>query len=367
MNKTLTWVEIDLTVLGRNLQIIHQTLSPQTKMVVVVKSDAYGHGLKKMIVYLQTQGIDYIAVSGPSEASRCRRYGYVGNIIVLYEHPILAYPASILSDPKIIIIIGSLEMAMSLSKYSVKHPLLCSQHIEVDLGIGKSGLPLDSSVPTIQKIKSMAGLSLTGLMAHLADAESKNQRQTNIDLNKFQNLIDELSSLNINFDFIHVAASTAILDIDTSHYNMVRAGAAVYGLQSSTEKKYTIEVKPCLTWKTTLIRLRTLKQGQNIGYGREYLPKDTLVGIIPVGYAMGLHKPHQKYVSIDDTLCPLMGVNMSESYIDLNNLPNAKAGDVVTLVGDMPQVNAQEIAASLNTVSENIVTAISTEVTRRYL
>lgn len=366
MNKILTWVEIDLSVLNQNLQNIRRRLTPQVKLVVVVKSDAYGHGLKKVVNFIQSKSVDYIAVSSPSEAMKCRRCGYVGHIIILYEHPVSIYSASILSDPKIIVVIGSLEMADSLSKYSVKHPLLCSQHIEIDLGIGKSGLQLDSAMSTIQKIKSLTGLSITGLMAHLADAESTDLSQTTTDLDKFQKLTQKLKSADIAFNFIHIAASTAILDIYSSHYSMVRAGAAVYGLQSSTEKRYAIKVKPCLTWKTTLIRIRLLKSGQNIGYGQELLTCDTKVGIIPVGYALGLHKPHQRYVSVNSVLCPLMGVNMSESYIDLNALPISKVGDVVTLVGDLPQVNAQEIAASLNTVSEHIITSISTDVTRYY-
>lgn len=367
MNKNLTWVEISLDVLSHNLQILRSTLAPQTKLVVVVKSGAYGHGLKKVVNFIQSKGIDFIAVSGPSEAIKCRRYGYLGHIIILYEHPLSVYPSALLSDPKIIIVVGSYDLALSLSKYSKSHPLRCSQHIEVDLGIGKSGLSLDDAKSTIIEIKSLPGLSVSGLMAHLSDAESIDQNQTDIDLEKFQKLVKELNVVNITFSHIHVAASTAILDIQLSHYNMVRAGAALYGLQSSTEKKYTIAVKPCLTWKTVIVRIRDLKQGQNIGYGRDLLTCDTKIGVIPVGYALGLHKPHQHYVSINNVLCPLLGVNMSESYIDLNSLSTSEVGDVVTLVGDLPEVNAQDIAADLNTVSENIVTAISTEVTRRYL
>ncbi len=365
--KPLTWVEIDLGTLKFNLLNIKHQLASGTQIAVVVKSNAYGYGFKEIIKFLISQNVNYIAVGNPREAIQARKFGYLDNLMVLSEFPFSDYPTYLLKDPKNILCLGSLPLAISLSHYSQSHNLLVSLHIKVDFGINRSVLNLDTALGLVQKIISLQGLNVTGLMVNFSDADNLIPNTTYHQLSLFNQLISQLKSHQIKIDFYHVAASSSAFELPRSQFNLIRIGSVFFGLQSSTQKKYPIPVKLALSWKTRLIRLRTLSRGSIIGYSQNTLSSNTIIGVIPVGYSLGLKKhPHQPFVLVDRVCCPILEVNMSESYVALNACPKAKVGSEVVLVGKNSEVNPQFIAQELKTVPEEIVTSISPKIRRSY-
>ncbi len=232
-NVRSTWVEINLDNLAHNIREVKKSTNEDTLITAVVKANAYGHGaIASSKVFLENGGGDRLAVAILSEAIEIRRAGIDVPILILAFTPISQYREIIEYD--IIQTIYNYSEAIILSKYAVEMAKSVKIHIKIDTGMGRVGyLPSEEAIEEIIKISKLPNIEIEGIFTHFATADEVDKSFTNLQYNRFVDVINKLEDRGLNIPIKHAANSAAIIDLPEYNLNMVRAGIMLYGLYPS--------------------------------------------------------------------------------------------------------------------------------------
>jgi len=362
---------ISLPRLKHNLYTIKSQLNPETKVMAIVKANAYSHGLINISSYLENQKIDYFGVARFDEALELRQNHINTPILVL--SPV----SNTLIDQAIIhhidLTISSLEQVKVLQQITKKLNLPASLHLKIDTGMNRSGALPNKVIPLIKQINQSPLLKLTGVFTHFSSSESPCQRETNSQLKIFNQSLKKIHKNLSSSVLIHSANSAATISRKDTHFNMVRPGLALYGLNPFNPQPNPIKLKPILKLEAPVSRTHTALKGQTIGYSNTHtLKEDTLVATIPAGYGDGLSLfPSWPYATINKQIAPVIGrVSMDQITLDINRIkPKPKIGQPITLISwcHRHPSSVDKLALELNTINYHIVTALSARIERTYL
>ena len=362
-----TWVEISEKNLMTNFNTLSKISGPNNKKMVVVKSNAYGHGIIECAKILETAGADFLAVDSFEEALLLRKNKIKKPILVFgYTHKDDFEKAS---QEDISLTISNTNSLKDLIKMSQKIKI----HIKADTGLHRQGF-LENEISDVKKILlKNENIILEGLYTHLAGAESnKFKKYTEKQISSFNNWIKELNEINPEA-ITHCAASAASIIYPESRFKMVRFGISLYGLWPSEEIKESaadINLKPVLKWNSILSEVKKVKKGEPVGYDcSENLSRDSIIGIVPVGYWHGYprHASKKSFVLINGERAKVLGkVSMDMIIVDLTKVKNPEQNDTVTLIGKdkKEEIAAEELAGHCNTINYEIVTRINSEIER---
>lgn len=394
MNKPLSWVECDTKAIKYNLKNLQSLLRKRTRFMVVVKSNAYGHGMVKFAKEAVQNGADWLGVNSIDEALELRAAKIIKPIMVLGYVPVERLKEA--AQKNIVIPIISMEYIADLIQSKLHEKLTI--HIKIDTGINRMGIKPESLISAYKALSKMKNIKVEGIYSHLASVEENNMDYTAGQFNEFGKAIKLLKNNNIDIPLKHIAASGAAMLLAESHFDMVRCGISCYGLWSSKENKKSFWeeadpdtrkpfLRPVLSYKTQLVQIKEVKAGY-IGYGCTYRVKRAMkVGIIPVGYFEGLDRglsaPQKMFdpnweregfgeVLIDGLYCPVVGrVCMNMTIIDISKVNNqkAKVGEEVVIIGKQgkAEITAEELARKINTINYEIVTRIPEHIPRIYI
>jgi alanine racemase len=364
--------------LSKQVDSINDKKTPKPKKMVVVKSNAYGHGMIGCAKTLEKAGADFLAVDSFDEAVELRKSKIKKPVLVLGWTAKENFAEA--SRKNISITISNLK--------SLKDVVACNKkikiHIKADTGLHRQGFFL-KDIPEIKKTlskinsKNKNRIIVEGLYSHFAGAESdkfisytnKQIKELELWINDFGSWVEEVR-LGKNI-LTHCAASAAAILYPNSHFKMVRFGISLYGLWASEEtKKKTrgVNLKPALAWQSIITETKTIKKGSAIGYDcSEKVKRDSVIGIVPIGYWHGYprHASRKAYVSIKGKKTKVLGnVSMDMIVVDLTNIKNPKQGDIVTLIGKdkKNEISAEELAQYCDTINYEIVTRINSEIPR---
>ena len=366
----LSWVEIDLKKFKQNIKLMSSVLSAETKYMLMVKANAYGHGLIEISKIAAESGVSYLAVSALKEAINLRNYNIKIPILLLTEveedfiSEIIKY--------KITPTVYSISYAKNLNSFAHRKKRLIAVHIKIDTGLNRFGFRIDKALPEVIRISHLKNLEIEGIFAHFADAIddlSLARKQ----LGLFNKLCEDLENKNIYPKYKHSANSPALVWLKESQLDLVRFGLATYGLQPSITKKYPLPIQPVLTWKTKILQIKYIKIGEYVGYGKIFkAKKDMTIAVIGVGYSDGFRRSplNYKYALVGGQKSPIVGqVTMNFTMIDVTKLKNVKLYDEVVLIGRQKDssITLEEIATISGTINEEIVTSISALIPRIYL
>jgi alanine racemase len=243
-------------------------------------------------------------------------------------------------------------------------------HIKVDTGMGRLGLLPDQVIPFVEEIRDLPGLALEGIFTHFSTADGADLEYTRQQLVHFQRVLERLARIGVHFRTIHCANSAAILRLPESHFNMVRLGLAMYGLQPSPHVSLPAGFRPALAWKTTIAQVKALSPGQYVSYGNTYrTEKEEVIAVIPVGYADGFRRAPTRWqaVLVHGQRAPLVGqVCMDQTIVNVSHIPNVRVGDEVVLIGHQgkDQITAEEVASWLGTINYEVISEILARVPR---
>ncbi len=370
-----SWIEIDRKALVHNVKVFQDILSgSDTRLSLVLKSNAYGHGLKEVYGVCKDLGIEDIAVAYLREASHLRDLGYTGNIFMLT--PIFKEDLQAASDLGVEVEIGGQGFLKDWS-FCKNRP---KGHLKIDTGLSRQGFTLEKLDGIISFIKEHdLSKDLRGVFTHFANVEDvleQTYAKKQIDL--FNKACNKLEKAGIHL-LRHASASSAILLLDEARFDMVRLGISLYGLWPSqlTRTSYeslkhdNLELRPVLSWKSRLASIKKIGLGQFVGYGCTYRTvKDTLVGVIPVGYFDGFFRSAgeiRSYVLIRGQRAPIIGrVSMNLITVDLTDVHGVEENDLVTLIG---KDGGEEISAGTfgdwsGTIHYEVVARLSSELKR---
>jgi alanine racemase len=374
VNETLptrpTWADIDLAALVHNLRQAEKFCLPHQRALCVVKADAYGHGAVPVSKAFQRAGVRDFAVATLEEALELRAAGITDSLLVLggcyagqeaafIEHKLL--PA--LLDP---------QMTLRLSAAAEQRSCQIDVHLKVDSGMGRVGfLPaqLEAFLPQLKQLK---GLNIVGLMSHLACADDLESGVTLQQQERFRALTQSLRDAGVAPRELHISNSAGLSGWDAPEATLVRPGIMLYGGLPGEGFDERLDLQPVMHLRSCISQLRTLPKGSGVSYGHTFhTERETRVAVLPIGYADGYNRlwTNRGSAILHGQKVPLIGrVCMDWIMFDVTDVPQAKVGDCMTLLGsaDGLTITGDEWAAQLDTIAYEVFCRIGNRVPRRY-
>jgi len=364
-----TIAEIHMDYLIHNLAEIRKKVAP-AEVMCVVKADAYGHGAVPITKRLVKEGVTQLAVARVSEALELRNAGIEESILIFGSLFPDEIESAIMNDVQISITdINDIDTVRELA---IRNSVFVKVHLNIDTGMGRSGVQFDKARSAIIKIVNIDQIKLSGIYTHFATSDERNKGYAELQLKRFDDIINELVEHLPYKPIIHAANSGAILDLPKAKYDMVRAGISLYGHYPSTETSESIRLKQVMILKTKVSSTRRLPKGSSISYGQKYITtKETTIAVLPIGYADGIHRAFTNLgeVLINGKLYPMVGtITMDQIMVDIGDDP-VKVGDDVIFWGDTPQGNLQctMVAERIGTISYELCCSVAKRVLRVYV
>lgn len=367
-----TWAEIDLDAVLHNFRAAKARLPRNTKLLAVLKANAYGHGSVRIGKLLEGEA-DYFAVAFTAEALELRHAGIKTPILILGHVPTCDFPLLVQYD--ITATVDSLNEAKLLSDTAVSAGKPAKLHIAIDTGMSRIGFPCGAdTVVQIAAIAALPMLEIEGIFSHFATADSADKSYTMLQLRKFNALCDALNAAGIAIPIRHIQNSAGIVDLDCS-FEMAREGIILYGMHPSSEVDLAKigGVKPVMSLRTHVVHLATLPAGTPVSYGCTYVTtRETKVATLSVGYADGYPRllSGKGKVIINGREVPLIGrICMDQCMADVTDLPEVALGAVATLFGSDGDccISQDSLAESIGTIGYELVCNINPRVPRVFI
>lgn len=365
-----TWAEINLSALKYNFNKARELAGKDTKILVAVKADAYGHGILEVSRALVNFGVDYLGVATSDEAIALRSSGI--KIPILLFGAILRGEVLAILRYDITATVPSLEVARFLSICARRLGKKVKIHTKIDTGMGRLGVWHKEALCFIKEIKRYRNLELEGIYTHLPSADEKDRHFTERQLFYFNELIKNLERSDIFIPLRHAANSMGLLRFKSPYLNLVRPGLMIYGLYPDLKTPRMIDLKPVLSFKTRIVYIKEVLKGRSISYGRTFVTnKKSKIATLPVGYGDGYPRflSNRAYVLIKGKKAPVVGrVCMDQTMVDVSGIDKVRIGDEVVLIGRQGRetITAEQLADIGNTISYEIVCGISKRVPRCY-
>lgn len=365
-----TWAEIDLSAIEQNVRTLKETVGEKVGLLAMVKANAYGHGAVPVARAALRAGAAWLGVIRADEAIQLRQAGILAPILLLGYVDSSEIHKVVSND--LIVTLNSKRTAEALSDIASRHGRTCLVHVKVDTGMARFGCAPGEAVELMADLGKLPGLRLQGMYTHFATADEEDKTFTNEQTERFRGVCQEMDRWSPDGLVRHAANSGGILELPSTHFDMVRAGIAMYGLYESPLIGRPTSLTPALSLKSRVARVHRLAEGGSVSYGRTFVaPKPTDVALVPAGYGDGLSRAlsNKGLVLIHGQRAPIIGrVCMDNLMVDVTETGAVAEGDEVVLIGRQgaDEITANEMASWLNTISYEVVTALAQRVPRIY-
>ncbi len=362
-----TWAQIDLGNLAHNFKEVKKMVSPDTKVLVTVKADAYGHGMLPVASKLAQLGVDWFGVASIDEGIRLRNAGIKKPILILGL--ILEKDSAPVFTYRLTPTVCDYRLALALDKKARSLGKKLDIHLKVDTGMGRIGVWHAQALSLAEKIVKLKNLRVQGVFTHLSCADS-DQKFTRRQVLLVRSLVDGLAAQGIRIPLVHAANSMGVAGYRESHFTMVRPGLIIYGLYP--KKGMRIDLKPVLSLKTEVIYTKKVPAGTPLSYGATYRTKQpATIATLPIGYGDGYPRnlSNKAPVLIKGRRYRISGrICMDQIMVDAGRAPVRK-GDEVVLIGRQGRntIAAEELAALSGTISYEIVCGLGNRIPRVYV
>ncbi len=362
-----TRMYVDLAAIEHNIREIGSKLGPQTGMIGVVKASGYGSGAENIVDTLIRNGANMLAVAIAEEGKQLRELGVDIPILVLVQ------PGH--EDLKEIVKFGLIpavsdyELAVELDSISRAKNKAVKLHVEVDTGMGRTGIRPDQAYSFITALKALKSVSVEGIFTHFACSDT-DQEYTELQIGRFEKVLQELKNKGVEVPLKHACNSAAILNFPETHYDLVRPGLMLYGYYPCQDLRQKIDLIPSLALKSRVVYLKEVPENTSISYSRTFKTRRaSRIATIPIGYADGYRRElsNKGSVVINGVKAPIVGtVCMDMCMADVTHIPDVKVGDEVTLF-DRYNITVEDIAEICRTINYEIISTIGARVPRVYI
>lgn len=361
------WIEIEATALAHNLRAVKGLLLPTTRLMAVVKADAYGAGAVEAARIFINAGADYLGVTTLAEGVELRRAGITAPVLVM--SPLLPeeLPGALKAD--LTVTIASRSGAEALAAAVATSGCRARVHLKIETGLHRTGLQPEEAGVLAEIMRDWTGMEIEGIYSHLAEASRPEASRRQFEL--FEKAIDTLAARGIHPPLKHICNSTGILQHPEMHLDMVRAGTLLYGQFPYRATRRNLDLREPWRFKARILFVHEVAAGTPVGYGGDYVTKKaTRLAVIPVGYADGFAlTPVGRPKNVSDLVrylaktilaylgrggregtavivagreAPVVGrVGMQLSVIDVGHLNEVKVGDEVEAVLRRPTTSAR--------------------------
>ncbi|MGD8405572.1 MAG: alanine racemase [Anaerolineales bacterium] len=363
-----TFVEVDLSQLSHNLDAIRAKVSP-AKIMIVLKANAYGHGLTEVAKYLDPQ-VDYIAVAVLEEGILLREIGVKTPILVLGGIWGNQIPAYIEND--LTLTAPSVDRLNQIDQAAEALGKKAKVHLKVDTGMERIGVHYYNAHTLLEAALNCKHVEVEGIFSHFANADDADLSHARLQLERFNDVLGFYEKHSLPTPIRHMANSGGILQLPESYFDMVRPGILFYGVYPSPEAQRTVEVKPALAWKSRVVYFKVTQPGHPVSYGSTWQSDHNVrIVTVPVGYGDGYFRrmSNKAQVVIHRKRYPQVGrVCMDQIMVNIEG-DSAFNGDEVILIGEAEngvRVTVEELAEWADTIPYEILTNINTRVPRIY-
>jgi alanine racemase len=366
----VTWAEIDLDAIAFNVRAFKRHVGEAVEIFAVVKANAYGHGAAPVARTALEAGATRLAVHRLVEGIELRRAGIEAPILVMGYTP--ADGAALAARWRLTPSLITLEFAQAFSAQAAALGLRLPVHVKVDTGMSRYGLMPSEVVDFSLALRALPGIHLEGLFTHFATADWSDQDHARRQLAVFTEVLAALRQAGIAIPLAHAANSAAAMKLPEAHFQAVRPGIALYGMDPSGEWPPPFEIRPALALKSRVSRIRELPAGSGVSYGRTYVAQDPIrAALVPVGYGDGYPRilSNQGCVLIHGQRAPILGrICMDQCVVDISHIPDVRQDDEVVVLGQQGQerLRAEEVAALAGTINYEMTTSLLPRVTRVY-
>ena len=359
---------IDLEAILHNIEAVKAKAG--APVMAIIKADAYGHGAVQLARHLD-DCCAFFGVSSILEALELRQAGIQKPVLILGYTPVSSFPEAVRLNIRPAIF--HYEDALALSQAAGELGMTAKFHFAVDTGMSRIGFQVTrEDADTCAKIARLPNLEAEGLFSHFATADCADLTRAKRQAERFACFDRMLKDRGVVIPLRHLDNSAGLMNFGCE-YEMVRSGIVTYGMYPSDEvDPQMLDLRPALRWETRIVHINLLEPGREIGYGGTYTtPRMTRVATLPVGYADGYRRnlSGRFYVLIRGKKAPILGrICMDQMMVDITDIPDARLGDVVVLVGrdGEEQITVERIAAQGDSFNYEFVCGISRRVPRVY-
>lgn len=367
------YAEIDMDAIAENFRVMHERISPKTKMVAVIKTDGYGHGAVPIARMIQPE--DYIwgfAVATMTEAMILRKNQITKPVLILgytfeedYED-LIRY--------EIRPVVFKLDMAKELSQAAVQLKKTLSIHIGLDTGMSRIGFSdTEESIKTIREIASLPGIRIEGMFTHFAKADELDKAPANRQFERYMHFAHRLEEAGVAIPLKHVSNSAALMELADMNLDLVRAGISIYGIYPSEEvSRDSMKLTPAMSLHSRIVYIKEIETGTQISYGGTFTaPHPMRIATIPVGYGDGYPRmlSNKGFVLIREKRARILGrICMDQFMVDVTDIPEAQELDEVILVGRQgnEEITVDELGDLCGRFSYEFICDIGKRVPRIY-
>ena len=356
---------IDLAVLRKNVQMIRASLPAQTRLMAVVKADAYGHGIVPVAKNALAAGADCLAVARTDEGLVLRHAGVQAPILVLGASSVQEIGDGVRHG--LTLTVSGPRMIHAVQQWAKELGKPGYVHLKIDTGMGRIGVRKEEEVHAVLKsLEVCPDVRLTGAFTHFADADGESDEYTSMQLQRFRALAALLPKDIIR----HCANSAAIHRYPDAAMDMVRLGISMYGYPPV---QTACPLTPVMEWRTAVTHVKTLSPGDKISYGCTFTATQPMtLATIACGYGDGYHRfaSGKAEVLIHGQRCPVVGrICMDQMMADVSKLESVRPGDEVILLGTSgdESISAEDLGAWCGTISYEVLLAATERVHRRWI
>jgi len=388
-----SWVDVSLGAIARNVRALAERLPRECGILMVVKADAYGHGLEPVARAARDAGVWGLAVAALDEAARLRAAGIDGPVVCLM--PILPAEAPRAVELAVVPAITDLEQAAAIDSAARAAGRTLDVHVDVDTGMGRTGTWDRDVVGMIERLAKLPGLRVSGIFTHFASADEAGREPTERQMDRFEAVLAELDARGVRIDRVHAANSAAALRFARASRLgeseggrrirvLARPGIALYGAAGeiaadADEGAWRAmggpgppPFEPALSWHARVLAVKELAPGDPVSYHGRYVARGReRIAVLGVGYADGwpLALSERGHVLLRGRLAPIRGtVCMDLTMVDATPFPDLRPGETATMIGTQGDASrsAEDVAAESGGIAYSILTGIGPRVRRRY-
>ncbi len=354
------WIEVNLANLEHNVNEIKKVINPETKIMAIVKANAYGCGLVTIAKKLNEIGVTDLAVASLEEGITLRQNGIQSNILILGYTDI--NNINLVEEYNLIQTLVDIEYVEKISKISSINKL--KAYIKINTGMNRIGIKSDD-IEFIKSIYDIKNMKVEGLFTHFCVADSLKKEDiafSEYQINEFNKVVNALREANINFGKIHMQNSYGILNYNYLNCDYVRPGIIMYGalVEKDNYPKVNLNLKPVLSLKARVGSVKTINKEESVSYGRTFIAdKPTKIATLCIGYGDGYPRSISNsgaHVLINGHLAPIVGrICMDQLMIDVTDIPDVKQGDIATLIGNQEEISIEQVSLYANTITNDLL------------
>lgn len=365
-----TVAEINLSHFEHNIKAIRNKI-PNSIMLAVIKTDAYGHGIVPIAKRAIETGVERLGVTTVEEGALLRENGI--------HIPIHILSPNTLDQAKNVVYyhltpsVSSVDQAKALSKETVKQNKKIVVHVKVNTGLQRFGIETENAIDFFKQCYELPGIEWEGIYTHFSSADEGDWITTEKQFQLFLTTVKRLKREGYKFQLHHVGASTIALERKDMHLDMVRPGIALFGYQPDERQEKLVTLKPAMSLKTILIQTRTLPPKTSLGYGGNYVTRGReRIGIIPIGHGDGYKRrlSNNGKVLVRGRKADIVGtISLDQTFINLTAVSEAKEGDEIVLIGEQgnSSITARDVANWIHSNVDEVLASLMSRIKRIYV